>query len=95
MAAEPLIGSDPAEALSRARQLLGEGKGAEARLWLQAACADAQALPAEQAAGAWCLLGLQQREQGEEGRAGRRAGRRAGKRAGRRAGGRTGRWTSE
>jgi len=70
MAAEPLIGSEPAEALSRARQLLGEGKGAEARLWLQAACADAQALPAEQAAGAWCLLGLQQREQGKEGPAG-------------------------
>ena len=70
MASEPLISSEPAEALARAQQLLREGKSHEARPWLQAACTDAQALPAEQAAATWCLLGLQQREQGEEGPAG-------------------------
>jgi hypothetical protein len=70
MAAEPLINSEPAEALARAQQLLREGKRPEACPWLQAACANAQALPAEQAAAAWCLLGLEQREQGEEGPAG-------------------------
>ncbi len=70
MGAEPLIPTNPAEALARARQRLQEGKGPEARPWLQAACADAQALPADEAAEAWCLLGFEQRAQGEESPAG-------------------------
>ena len=62
--------SGPVEALAKARRLRQEGKGQDSLPWLQAACADAEALAPEQAAEAWCLLAWEQRAQGEEGAAG-------------------------